>query len=555
MSSQRDAPRLLVLAEDPFWAERLGSLLLSLGQTGLLFAASSWEAGKRFCQDVPTLIFAAPECLPERGACFWPQVLLLEASPAESPAHVQDWLARDSLNAEVLRRCLISLREHFNQQSKAGQDGLTGIANRQSFQAQLAQRLEQGDNGRLVLAYLDLDNFKQVNASLGQLGGDRLIRQVVSRLRGSFGQSALLARIGSDEFAILLEAPVEAEESWLEEQAAVVVQALAEPFWIDGESLLLGCSLGVVQERGVAGPDLMFWHAHLAMQHAKAHKGCTFQLYDERIYSRAHSRADQEAELRLALRRDELELHYQPRLNLTTGKVVGLEALVRWRHPERGLLPPQEFIPLAEQTGLIVPLGYWVIARALRDAGWLHACGLPSLHMAMNLSFRQFLDSQLLPTMQHLIASSTVDASCLEFELTEIAMMSRSDYVLKTMQTLGELGARFSLDDFGTGFSSFSHLANLPIAVLKVDKTFVTGMVDSPEQRQMVRVIINLAHSLGLEVVAEGVETTEELDMLRHFGCDQIQGFLISQALPLPDLANFLIARDEHGVRQLRTVI
>lgn len=553
MSSQNDAPRLLVFAEDAFWAERLGSLLLSLGQTGLLFAASSWEAGKCFCQGVPTIVFAAPECLPEPGACCWPQVLLLDTAPKEPPCHVQDWLARDSLNAEVLRRCLKSLREHFNPQSQSGEDALTGIANRQSFQAQLAKRLEQGDIGRLVLAYLDLDNFKQANASLGQLGGDRLIRQVVSRLRASFGQDALLARIGSDEFAILLEAPV-AQEGWLQAQAASAVQVMAEPFWIDGESLLLGCSLGLVQERGVAGPDLMFWHAHLAMQHAKAIKGCTFQIYDERVYSRAHSLADQEAELRLALRRDELELHYQPRLNLKTGKVVGLEALVRWRHPERGLLPPLEFIPLAEQTGLIVPLGYWVIARGLRDAGWLHACGLPSLHMAMNLSFRQFLDSQLLPTMQHLIAGSSVDASCLEFELTETAMMCRSDYVLQTMQTLSGMGAKFSLDDFGTGFSSFSHLANLPIAVLKVDKTFVTGMVDSPEQRQMVRVIINLAHSLGLEVVAEGVETSEELDMLRQFGCDQVQGFLISQALPLSELANFLIARDEHGLRQLRTV-
>ena len=553
MSSLSDAPRLLVLAEDVFWAERLGSLLISLGQAGLLFAASGWEAGKRFCQDAPTLVFATPDCLPEPGSCIWPQVMLLEVGPAELPAGVQDWLARDSLNAEVLRRCLLGLREHFNHQSKAGQDALTGITNRQSFQAQLAKRLEQGDCGRLVLGYLDLDNFKQVNSSLGELGGDRLIRQVVSRLRACFGSDALLARVGSDEFAVLLEAP-EAPAGWLEEQAGAAVEALAEPFWIDGESLLLGCSFGLVQESGVAGPDLMFWHAHIAMQHAKAQKGCTYQIYDESVYSRAHSRADQEAELRLALRRDELELHYQPRLNLTSGKVVGLEALVRWRHPERGLLPPQEFIPLAEQTGLIVPLGYWVIARALRDAGWLHACGLPTLHMAMNLSFRQFLDSQLLPTMQHLIAGSTVDARCLEFELTETAMMSRSDYVLKTMQTLGELGARFSLDDFGTGFSSFSHLANLPIAVLKVDKTFVTGMVDSPEQRKMVKVIINLAHSLGLEVVAEGVETSQELDMLRQFGCDQVQGYLISHALPLSDLANFLIARDKRGLGQLRTV-
>lgn len=553
MSCQSDALRLLVLAEDALWAERLGSLLLSLGQAGLLFAASSWEAGKRFCQESPALIFATPDCLPEAGTCAWPQVLLLEASPAVMPTHVHDWLASDTLNAEVLRRCLHALREHFTHQRQSGQDALTGIANRQSFQALLNNRLEAGDTGRLILACLDMDNFKKVNDGLGQQAGDRLIRQVVSRLRASFGSDATLARVGSDEFAILLEAP-DMLPGWIELQAARAVEALSEPYWIDGESLLLGCSMGLVQERGAAGADLMLWHANIAMQQAKAEEGCTFQIYDERVYSSAHSRADQEAELRRALRRDELELHYQPRLNLNSGRVVGLEALVRWRHPERGLLPPQEFIPLAEQTGLIVPLGYWVIARALRDAGWLHACGLPTLHMAMNLSFRQFQDSQLLPTLQHLIAGSTVDAQWLEFELTETAVMSRSDYVLKTMQTLGELGARFSLDDFGTGFSSFSHLATLPIAVLKVDKTFVTGMVDHIEQRQMVKAIINLAHSLNLEVVAEGVETPQELEMLRQFGCDQAQGYLISHALPLSELANFLIEREERGARQLRSV-
>ena len=298
----------------------------------------------------------------------------------------------------------------------------------------------------------------------------------------------------------------------------------------------------------------MLWHAHIAMQQAKTESGCTYKIYDEQIFSSARSRASQEAELRRALRRDELELHYQPRHHLATGQVVGLEALVRWRHPERGLLAPQEFIPLAEQSGLIVPLGYWVIARALRDAGWLQACGLPKLHMAMNLSFRQFQDSQFLPTLQHLIAGSRVDGQWLEFELTETAVMSRSDYVLKTMQTLGELGARFSLDDFGTGFSSLSHLANLPVKLLKVDKSFVTGMVDKAEQRQLVKSIINLAHSMGLEVVAEGVECPQELELLRQFACDRAQGYLISRALPLAELADFMLEREERDTRPLRSM-
>ena len=552
MSGQSDTLRLLVLAEDAHWAERLGDLLHQLGQAGLLFAASSWEAGKRFCNNSPVLIFATPACLPALGTCSWPQVLLLETSPTTQPEGVSDWLAIDSLNFEVLRRCLSAQRAGLAQQRQAGQDGLTGIADRQAFQSVLANRLQQDGDAELVLGYLDLDDFKHVNDSLGQQGGDCLIRQVVARLKACLEPHALLARIGSDEFALLLER--KAIPEGIDALAKRVLEALGEPYWIDGESRLLGSSLGLVNQCAEVGADHMLWHAHIAMQQAKTESGCTYKIYDEQIFSSARSRASQEAELRRALRRDELELHYQPRHHLATGQVVGLEALVRWRHPERGLLAPQEFIPLAEQSGLIVPLGYWVIARALRDAGWLQACGLPKLHMAMNLSFRQFQDSQFLPTLQHLIAGSRADGQWLEFELTETAVMSRSDYVLKTMQTLGELGARFSLDDFGTGFSSLSHLANLPVKLLKVDKSFVTGMVDKAEQRQLVKSIINLAHSMGLEVVAEGVECPQELELLRQFACDQAQGYLISRALPLAELADFMLEREERDTRPLRSM-
>jgi EAL domain-containing protein (putative c-di-GMP-specific phosphodiesterase class I) len=245
------------------------------------------------------------------------------------------------------------------------------------------------------------------------------------------------------------------------------------------------------------------------------------------------------------LRRDELELHYQPRLDLASGEVVGLEGLVRWRHPHRGLLYPLDFIPLAEQCGLIVPLGYWVIARALEDSRWLSERGL-TLHMAINLSFSQFQDSQLLPTVQRLIAGAGVDARWLEFELTETAVMQRSEYVLDTMQVLGELGVRFALDDFGTGFSSFVHIASLPIALLKLDKSFVSGMHVRPDQSRLVNAMINLARNLGLEVVAEGVESQAELEMLEQFGCDQVQGYLISKALPLRELERFLTLRQRH---------
>lgn len=219
---------------------------------------------------------------------------------------------------------------------------------------------------------------------------------------------------------------------------------------------------------------------------------------------------------------------------------------MRWRHSEHGLLGPNEFIPLAEESGLIVPLGYWVISRALRDMQWLLGRGVPPLHMAVNLSFRQFQDSQLLPTLSRLIEERGVDAQWLEFELTETAVMRRSDKVQQTMLALGRLGVRFSLDDFGTGFSSFEHLNSLPIAMLKIDKSFVAGMNERAEKRQLVKALVNLAHNLNLQVVGEGVEDAEQLALLRQFGCDQVQGYLISKALPLNELARYLV----FGLRQ-----
>ncbi|HAL66778.1 MAG TPA: GGDEF-domain containing protein, partial [Pseudomonas sp.] len=253
-------------------------------------------------------------------------------------------------------------------------------------------------------------------------------------------------------------------------------------------------------------------------------------------------------ELRRALRRDELELHYQPRLNLADGRIVGLEALVRWRHAERGLLPPSEFVPLAEQSGLIVPLGYWVIARALRDMQALNTQGLAPLHMAVNLSFRQFQDSQLLATLSRLIAEYGVDAHWLEFELTETAVMRRNERVRQTMDALGRLGVRFSLDDFGTGFSSFVHLNSLPITLLKVDRSFVAQMDMREENRKLVHAMINLAHNLNLEVVAEGVENEAQLALLRGFGCNQVQGFLVSKPLPVDALIPFLLQSSHRQV-------
>ena len=543
MSTPVEPLRLLLLADEPAWAALLRECLAPMGDGAVLISAPNWDSVSRlFEDDTSAVLLTTPSLQPVPGRCSLSCVVLLEQEPLVSPLGVSDWLIRDALDADTLRRCLRHVRERGllenTLQRLAEQDPLTGIANRQGFQTLLAARLAENEGRGLALGHLDLDNFRHANDALGHQAGDRLILQVVSRLKSQLEIGDQLARLGSDEFALLIDtrrAPQRAE--WMAER---ITEAMAEPYWVDGESLLIGCSLGVAHARARAGADPLMWHAHIAMQQAKSTQGCTFHIFNERINRNARSLADLESELRRALRRDELELHYQPRLDLDDGHIVGLEALVRWRHGERGLLPPSEFVPLAEQSGLIVPLGYWVISRALRDMQDLRERGLPPLHMAVNLSFRQFQDSQLLSTLSRLIAERGVEAQWLEFELTETAVMRRSDLVKQTMDALGRLGVRFSLDDFGTGFSSFVHLNSLPIALLKIDKSFVGGMEEREENRKLVHAMINLAHNLNLEVVAEGVETPEQLALLRLFGCDQAQGYLISKPLPLPELVEYL---------------
>uniref|UniRef100_UPI003570D24D putative bifunctional diguanylate cyclase/phosphodiesterase n=1 Tax=Pseudomonas matsuisoli TaxID=1515666 RepID=UPI003570D24D len=540
--------RLILQCEANGWAALLREHLPGDGRFELV-ESSDWESSQEQCaRRGAHCLLIQPHLLPSEPGLSVPVVYLLEASPEQPVSDGNDWLARDQLSPDGLQRCLRYVDERRHQrlllEGLAVQDPLTGIANRYGFLGVLKARLEEEAEG-LVLGHLDLDNFRHVNDSLGYQHGDQLINQVAVRVKELLDPGDTLARLGSDEFALLLD--TQEDPARAGRMATRIVDALAEPFRVDGESLLLGCSLGLARAEHDIEADPLMWHAHIAMRRAKTQSGCTFHIYDEWLNRSERNLADLETELRRALRRDELELHYQPRLCMQTGQVVGLEALVRWRHAERGLLGPNEFIPLAEDTGLIIPLGYWVIDRALRDLRWLLDRDVAPLHMAINLSFRQFQDSKLLPTLGRLIDERGIDPRWIEFELTETAVMRRTEQVIKTMKALRGLGVRFSLDDFGTGYSSFVHLSALPIALLKVDRSFVGGMASHPENRRLVRAMINLAHNLDLTVVAEGVETRDELALLRQFGCDQAQGYLISKPLPLAELARFLVFGARRG--------
>jgi len=529
---------LFLIADRPDWAPLLSDCLLRAVPGASLISAPSWEAASGLVDERrPTVILATPARQPDPARCRLPVVLLLDEAPEALPPGAVDWLPRHGLDPALLQRCLRYVADQQRlkrtMEQLAEQDPLTGIPNRQGFQTLLATRLAESDE-RLILGHLDLDNFRSVNDSLGQRAGDRLIQQLVGRLRDCLEPADRLARLGSDEFALLL-APRSAEG--LHVLAERLMEELGEPYRLDDESRLLGCSLGLARASRGQGIDPLIWQAQLAMQRAKSRPGCTFHVFDPRVDGGARSLADLQAELRRALRRDELELYYQPRLRVADQRLVGVEALVRWNHPERGLLHPGEFIPLAEQTGLIVPLGYWVISRALRDMQWLLGRGFEPIHMAINLSFRQFQDSRLLPILTRLIRERGVDPRWLEFELTETAVLQRSGPVRQSMLELQQMGVRFALDDFGTGFSSFAHLSSLPISLLKVDKSFVAEMQQAPEKGRLVGAIVELAHRLGLGVVAEGVEQPAQLQRLREMGCDEVQGYLLSPPLALRDLA------------------
>lgn len=549
MSSDSSAQRVVLLDRDQGAYVQLCRRLAAVGNHSYqLVRMESWEelrlelgAGR------VRAVLLSDDYLDGARECPVPLVhLALTPEPRELPPSVRDSVWNQASTSEMVRCLNYAVERHALQSAlnhAASYDLLTGICNRQMLQDRLKVGMRRAlrHNKPLAVLLIDLDNFRHVNDTLGHTAGDDIIREVVNRLRKVVRNTDTIGRMGSDEFGVIVEDY--ASPSNLLHIAQKVTREIAEPFFVASESLLLGCSVGIATypEAGQTVDSLLL-HATMAMQQAKAHRGCHFHFYDDRINLHANNLIEFESSLRQALRRNQFELHYQPRVDLRSGAIVGLEGLIRWRHPERGLLGPNEFIPLAEETGLIVPMGYWVIARACHDLTQLQRRRLNGIHVAVNMSFRQFQDSQLLATVERLLEKTRIDPHLLEFELTETAVMQHPEQVLKTMEGMTGLGVRFSLDDFGTGFSSFVHLHSLPINLLKLDRSFIRGIAQRDSDRQLVGAMVDMGHSLGLEVVAEGVEHREQLDILRQMGCDQVQGYFISPALAFDELCYFMEA-------------
>ncbi|KZM16998.1 putative bifunctional diguanylate cyclase/phosphodiesterase [Pseudomonas aeruginosa] len=423
-------------------------------------------------------------------------------------------------------------------------DELTGLANRRLFRERLheaAQRARQEEGG-LALLLIDLDRFKLLNDSLGHEVADQLLREMAQRLRRTAPEANTLARLAGDEFAILLDGGT--GTAALSRLAERLLVQLRQPVSVLGHELILGASLGISlfseQAREIS---VLMSQANLAMQHAKQLGGNTFQFFRDNLQDSTLERLRLETRLRKAVEEGQLDVHYQPKLCLASARPDSVEALVRWHHPEEGMIPPSTFIGLAEECGLIGEIGEFVLRRACLQAAEWSQRGL-NLRVSVNLSVHQLRQGDLLDVVRSALADSGLPAAQLELELTESQWLDALDSVLATFRQLREMGVKLSVDDFGTGYSSLSYLKRLPLDYLKIDQSFVRDLTQNSEDAAIIRAIIAMAHSLDLKVVAEGVETIEQRDFLVAQRCDELQGYLIGRPLPAHAL--------EEGLRQAR---
>ncbi len=429
----------------------------------------------------------------------------------------------------------------------ATRDPLTDLPNRLLFNDRLEQGLVNARRKReaLALMFIDLDRFKNINDSLGHHVGDLLLQEVAVRMGACIRKGDTLSRLGGDEFVVTLEGLQHAEDA--AQVAQKIIQALARPVEISGHILTTSCSIGIsIFPADADDPAALMKNADTAMYHAKEKGRRNFQFFSREMNIRAVERHSLEMALRLALDREEFELYYQPQIDIATGRIAGSEALLRWRHPEKGLVPPSMFIDVTEETGLIESIGQWVLrAACTQNRKWQNA-GYPSLRVGVNISARQFdQPREFSKAIGRILASTGLDPTHLELEMTESVLLHNAEENIAVLKRLGKLGTRIAVDDFGTGYSSLSYLKQLPIDTLKIDRSFVRDLESDKDSEVIVNTIIAMGHSLKLRVTAEGVENLAQLSALKRLGCDEYQGFLFSKPVPAVEFAQrFLVPRE-----------
>ena len=446
----------------------------------------------------------------------------------------------------ILNDVTDAMRYQDELEHQAGHDTLTGLPNRNLLKDRIGQAIAYAQRYQraLAVAFIDLDNFKLINDSLGHQAGDQLLKTVAARLQGCIRVSDTVARLGGDEFVLLLcDHPAETggDNTPVGVTLQRILDEIALPYRIGAHEFFLSCSIGytLLPDDGDTA-DVLLKNADMAMYRAKELGRNNVQPYVPELNQRVIGRLALEADLRRALEHGEFFLCYQPQMDLATRRIVGMETLIRWQHPQRGLISPLQFIPLAEETGLIVPIGAWVLRTACAQAKAWQDAGLPPVMLSVNLSARQFIQRDLIASIRQTLEETGLPARYLELELTESLIMHNAELFISTLRELREIGIDLAVDDFGTGYSSLSYLQRFPINRLKIDQSFVRDIAGNADSGAISVAIIMLGHSLGLKVIAEGVETIEQLDFLHSSRCNEIQGFYFSEPLTADEMRRFL---------------
>jgi diguanylate cyclase len=463
-------------------------------------------------------------------------------------AGAADYLAKGEMTAPLLDRAIRYAIERHRAERRLAEmaqfDQLTGLANRVLFRDYLIKTLARADRQHQLVAVmvLDLDRFKIINDTHGHDAGDQLLKEVAERLRSSVRQSDLVARLGGDEFTVVMDGLT--DPGVIAAFATRILEVIRQPVPLGRCEVFTSASIGIsVYPTDVDSIDDLLASADAAMYRAKERGADRFHFYTVAMRVRAAKRLELENGLRGALGRREFRLHYQPQVDLHTGVIVGLEALLRWQHPRRGLVGPVEFVPLAEETGLIVPIGAWVLRTACGQLSAWHRAGYPAVRVAVNFSARQFQDEDIAMVVAAILEQCDLAPRFLEIEITESDILKSPSRVQSLLKEFTDLGVRVALDDFGTGYSSLNHLRSFPGASIKIDRSFVRNLCSERHDAAIVRSLIVMAHNLNLKVIAEGVETAGQLAFLRENDCDAIQGYLVRRPTPAEDIGPDLFVR------------
>ena len=468
----------------------------------------------------------------------WDDVALVQLADLAGVASTELQLRHSLAEREMRERQLRHDSQH---------DPLTGLPNRSLFMKRLtdaSMRARREGDGLFAVLFLDLDDFKLVNDSMGHHVGDEVLVIVARRLEECIRGGDIVARLGGDEFAILLERVIDARDTAM--VAERVQHALKTPMTIGGLEWVSTASIGVVLSSSAhERPDYLLRSADMAMYRAKHQGRAHFEMFDRAMHAEALTRLQTETDLRRAVERQDFVLHYQPIVSLTDGRIHGVEALIRWKHAERGVIPPNEFIPVAEDTGLIVPMGRWALREACRQVKALeaHVPSANGLRLSVNLSVREFAQLDVVKAVATILEETGLNPSQLQLEITESAIIGQQDPALQTIAELRTIGVAIHLDDFGTGYSSLSYLHRLPLDAIKIDRAFTSAMETEERPRQVIQAILSLVGAIGLSVIAEGVESSHQLELLRRMECPYGQGYFFSRPLP-SDALEALLLRD-----------